>query len=74
MSKGVYKGFEEVETPAGKFNCVKVEFQRKEAMGGPVVTNNITRWYAQGIGMVKMISADKKGKINAETVLCEISE
>lgn len=74
ISKGTYQGMEEIETPAGKFNCYKIQYQYKQAMGGPVDTSIVTRWFAEGVGVVKSVSTDKKGNLNSESVLESISE
>lgn len=74
INKGVFKGTEEIETPAGKFNCIKVEYTLKRAMGGPVENNIVTAWFAKEIGLVKEVAADKKGKVATETVMKSISE
>lgn len=74
ISKGLYKGFEEIETPAGKFNCLKVEYATKHAMGGPVENTVSTSWFAEGVGIVRTVSTDKKGNIKEEVVLEKISE
>lgn len=43
---------EEVEVPAGKFKAVPVTFQSD---GGGLVIN-VTRWYAAGVGVVRVVS------------------
>jgi hypothetical protein len=56
----------EVETPAGKFRAVPVE-----AVGTPLDRNSkptgaserYTRWYAEGIGVVKMTFPDGKTRV-----------
>ena len=75
LCKGKYQGREEIEVPAGKFNCVKVEYQvRSTGMGPDTPDQYVTAWYADGIGMVKQIDADKKGNVRSEQVLTAISE
>ena len=74
ISKGVYKGFEEIETPAGKFNCLKVEYATKRAMGGPVENLLSTTWFAKGVGVVKTVDTDKKGKVISEQTLKSLAE
>lgn len=74
ISKGVYEGTETVETPAGKFDCLKLSYQMKTAMGGPVENHQITEWYAKGTGLVKQVTTDKKGKVLKETLLESISD
>ena len=44
-------GMDSVSTPAGKFNAVKIQSMLINSAG---TKNEITEWYANGIGMVKM--------------------
>jgi len=75
LCKGKYQGREEIETPAGKFNCVKVEYQvRSTGMGPDTPDQYVTAWYAEGIGMVRQIDADKKGNVRSEQIITAISE
>ncbi len=43
-------------------------------MGPDTPDQYVTAWYADGIGMVKQIDADKKGNVRSEQVLTAISE
>lgn len=75
LCKGKYLGTEEIEVPAGKFNCVKVSYQvRSTGMGPEVPDQYVTAWYAPGVGLVREIDADKKGNARSEQVLTAISE
>jgi hypothetical protein len=57
------EGFETVETPAGKFECVKISYESetKAGIAGTQITKNI-EYLAKGIGLVKFESFDKNGK------------
>ena len=70
ITKGTYQGYEEIEVPAGKFNCLKVTYTTT-IIGQPGDTK-VTAWYAPGVGLVKQNEADKKGKEKNSTVLKEI--
>lgn len=73
--EGKYLGFEDVETPAGKFeNCIKVSFTIKTTTPMQSEKTYCTAWYAKGVGLVKSIDADKKGKVISEDILKEIKK
>lgn len=59
-AKAVVKETAEVEVPAGKFTATSVEFSGKENPNGPTTT--LTAWYAPGVGVVKQVSFQGKGK------------
>lgn len=62
-------GREEVTTTAGTFDCYVVE-QAYSAKLGPIKTTGTTKtYYARGVGMVKQVSLDKRGKVASENVL-----
>lgn len=70
-----YEGFEDVEVPAGKFeNCMKVSFELKQTSPEATEKKYCTAWFAKGIGIVKSIDADKKGKVLGEEVLKSIKK
>lgn len=63
ISNGKVLGVESVEVPAGTFeNCLKVSYVMKQNFGPENIRHYITEWYAPGVGLVKEIVADKKGK------------
>lgn len=70
MTKGLYKGFETIETEAGKFDCIKVSYSLSMPEGG---VEYVTQWYAPGIGLVRETDCNKKGEILQEQVLTEIT-
>ncbi len=75
LCKGKYLENEEIEVPAGKFNCVKVSYQvRYTGVGADMPDQYVTAWYAPGIGLVREVEADKKGNPRSEQVLTAISE
>lgn len=71
-AKGKYLGMEELETSAGKFNCLKLTYVL--APIGQGVDNYVTEWYATNLGLVKQVVADKKGNTLFEQTLTSFSE
>ncbi|MDO4320286.1 MAG: hypothetical protein Q4C34_06880 [Bacteroidales bacterium] len=70
MTKGLYKGFETIETEAGKFDCIKITYVLSLPEGGAQYT---TQWYAPGVGLIRDIDCNKKGEIQQEQVLTAIT-
>jgi hypothetical protein len=73
VTKALFQGFEEVETPAGKFNCAKLTYMMRYVGMGLTPDEYVTSWYAEGVGLVREIYADKKGNQNSETILTSIT-
>ena len=69
--KGSYLGYEEIEVPAGKFNCVKLTYTL--SFIGEGADQKITTWYAPEVGMVKNVVTDKKGKELSVDTLTAVS-
>jgi len=68
-------GIETITVPAGTFECYKIE--RKSVTEANMVVNvtlvhNSTVWYARGIGIVKSLSYDEKGKLKSSSELHEL--
>ncbi|MCL2878899.1 MAG: PWI domain-containing protein [Treponema sp.] len=70
-------GIETVTVPAGTFEAYKVTMTSitniKGWGSGSPVTSNITTWYVRGIGAIKSVNVDDKGKIGSSTELFELS-
>lgn len=65
-----YVGYEDVETPAGKFSeCLKVSYVQKSNTPAGAEKDYCISWFAKGIGEVKSVTTDKKGKVKEEVVL-----
>ncbi len=64
-----YLGTESVETQAGTFECAKVSYVIRSNGPSGGQKDFITEWYAKGIGLVKSIKTDKKGKVLEEETL-----
>jgi len=68
-------GIETITVPAGTFECHKVE--RKSVTEANMVVkitrvDNSVVWYARGIGIVKSLTYDEKGKLKASSELHEL--
>ena len=62
---------EKISTDAGSFECVKItshiEFKMMISM-----KMTVTEWYSKDVGLVKSETYNKKGKLQASTVLTKI--
>ena len=54
-------GNETITTPAGTFDCVVLTYDFESKMGIKV-TGSAKQWLAKGVGMVKQVDFNKKGK------------
>lgn len=70
---GQYLGTEKVDTPAGSFECVKINTENQGDVLKARRPQYTTEWYAKGIGLVKSESYDKRGKVTERTVLQSIT-
>lgn len=73
LGKGSYVGYEDVEVSAGTYNCLKLTYTIT-FIGEQVPDMKVTAWYAPGVGLVKQLAADKKGKEISVDVLKSISK
>ncbi|UOB17317.1 TapB family protein [Abyssalbus ytuae] len=62
-----------LSTPAGNFNCYKMNYSLKLSTGTSVETKNITEWYAKDVGIVKTEFFNTKNSLINYTELVEIS-
>ena len=60
---------EEVTTPAGTFECFKLNYDVKSKIGFIKQNYKNSVWYAKEVGAVKTETFDKKGKLNGTTLL-----
>lgn len=74
MWEASYGGYESVEVPAGTFDCIKVSYVQNLKMGTNKQKTYVTSWYAPGIGLVRSVSADKKGTENTRTELASVKK
>lgn len=63
---------EEVTTPAGTFECFKLNYDIKSRIGFIKRNYKNSVWYAKGVGAVKTETFDKKGKLDATTLLTKL--
>jgi len=71
----VCTGIEMVTVPAGTFQAYKVTQISTTTTTGwniPTLVNNGVTWYVKGIGSVKYVSYDDKGKVESSTELHEL--
>lgn len=68
------EGFEDVETPAGTFQCVKISQETVAEVMGMKNTSKSTSWLAKGIGTVKTESYSKHDKLQSSMVLTELKK
>lgn len=61
-------GYETVEVEAGTFDCVVISYDY-ESKFGVKVTGSTKQWLAEGVGIVKQIDRNKKGKKVSESEL-----
>lgn len=72
ISGGKVLGQEQITTPAGTFDCIKISYIMKTNMAADSLKLYYTAWYAPGIGMVKEQGCDKKGKIVEQEELVQM--
>ena len=56
-------GNEKITTPAGTFDCYKIEYQLETAMMGMKTSAKVRQWIAKGIGTVKSENYTVKGDL-----------
>jgi hypothetical protein len=65
------EGIETVETPAGKFECVKVSYNLSVKIMGTRQMKGV-EYLAKGVGMVKSEMYDDKGRKESTTLLTKV--
>lgn len=60
---------ETIETPAGKFNCLKVREKQESKVFGISSVFYMTTWYAKNIGSVVQEAYNKKGELVNKQIL-----
>jgi len=55
--------YENISTQAGSFMCYKITERQISKTAGLSFEHNLVTWYCKGIGCVKQICYDKKGKL-----------
>jgi len=72
----VCAGTETITVRAGTFEAYKITQRSSTTTTGwpmPQITNTGATWYVRGIGVVKSVSYDDKGKIESSTELYELT-
>ncbi len=65
---------EEVTVPAGTFKCWCLEYDVTSKVMGLKAENHVQEWLAKGIGDVKVITTDKRGREVSKNELVSISK
>jgi hypothetical protein len=68
------EGFETIETPAGKFECVKISYNFESKMTLGKLKGSCTEYLAKGVGVVKSENFDKNGKKTDSNVLTKLEK
>lgn len=68
----VAEGYEEITTPAGTFNALKISYEVETKMVMTVRGKGV-EWFAEGVGMVRTESYNNKGKLQGYSVLTSIT-
>ena len=75
MTNIICTGIETVTVPAGTFEAYKVSMTSTTTTSGwgrsPIVNNSAT-WYVRGIGAVKSVNYDERGRVDSSTELHEL--
>jgi hypothetical protein len=67
----VVEANENLETPAGKFDCIKIS-QNVSTKMMIKVTMTTKEWYSEGVGMVASETYNKKGKLQGTSKLTKL--
>ncbi len=66
-------GQETVTTPAGTFDCYVIRYTVETKMGMGQ-RGTALQWIAEGVGMVKQVDYNKRGKVTSKSLLTAFSE
>jgi hypothetical protein len=59
----VVTGQESIKTPAGTFDCYKIEYDVETTMMNMKTAGKVRQWIAKGVGTVRSENADAKGAL-----------
>lgn len=65
---------EQISTPAGDFVCWCLEYESNSKMAFIQTVSKNEQWYAKGVGLVKYVMKDKKGKVQSVQELVKIEK
>ena len=63
---------EELVTPAGTFQCVKMTEKQVVSVMGQEQVTEVSYWYGQGVGLVKQLTVAMGGMVSTEMLLKKI--
>ncbi len=63
------EGKEEISTSAGSFDCFKISYDMEAKTNMFTVNTSGVEWIAEGVGVVKTESYNKRGKLNSYSLL-----
>jgi hypothetical protein len=63
---------ESLTTPAGTYDCFKIEYDIETAMMGMKVKSKAAMWLAKGVGTVKTQTFDEKGQLLGYSLLTSV--
>jgi len=64
---------ENVTTEAGTFSCYKIRYNTTSKVGFITVNTSVVEWIAEGVGVVRNETFNKKGKLTGYSVLTKFS-
>jgi len=64
---------ENIETPAGTYNCLKITYNIRSQYGFLSDNRSVVDWHNKELGTVRSESFNKKGKLIGYSVLQEIN-
>ncbi|WP_421919339.1 hypothetical protein [Marinifilum sp.] len=68
------EGIENIETPAGKFNCYRISSDKITFSGISKTKTRLIEWYAINVGLIRMEEYHKKGKLLSYKQIESIAE
>ena len=74
ISGASYMGTEQVNTRAGKFNCVKISYLKRTKIILKTTTLRVNEWYAEGVGLVKSEAFKMDGEQAGKTLLVKVEK
>ena len=73
-TKVVFTKHEKITVAAGEFDCWCLEYDTTDKVMGLKAQNHTEQWIAKGIGDVKVITKDKKGRVVSEKELVKVAK
>lgn len=65
---------EKISVAAGEFDCWCLEYDTTDKVMGLKAQNHTEQWIAKGVGDVKVVTKDKKGRVVSEKELVKLSK